>query len=119
MSQQHFKFLSDSQWNFIFTLMNWAPPLQRGTPRTDLRKIWNSIFYVLTHGCRWADLPSTSHYAHRATSHRWLVRWSKEGIFDRVFSGLLQKAVTSGNVDLSTLLVDGSFSPCAWRRRKR
>lgn len=119
MVQKHFKFLSDSQWELIYSLMNWNPPLQRGTPRTALRKIWNSIFYVLTHGCRWADLPVTSLYAHRATSHRWLVRWYKEGVFDRVLSGLLQRGLATGNVDLSALLLDGSFSPCAGRRRIR
>ena len=58
MSQQHFKFLTNSQWELIFSLMQWESPLQRGIPRTDLRKIWNSILYILTHGCRWADLPA-------------------------------------------------------------
>ena len=119
MTQKHFKFLTDSQWELISSLMQWEPPLQRGIPRTDLRKIWNSILYILTHGCRWADLPAfPTIYAHRATAHRWLSRWYKEGIFDRVLSGLLRKGISSGKVDLSTLLVDGSFSPCAGRRRK-
>jgi len=120
MSSKHFKLLSDSQWKIIFSLMNWKPPLQRGTPRTDLRKIWNSILYVLTHGCRWADVPFSPVYAHRATAHRWLVRWYREGVFDRVLSELLQEAMEKGKIDLSTLLVDGSFSPCTrrWRKRK-
>lgn len=118
MSRKQFKSLSDPQWELIFNLMDWEPPLQRGTPRADLRQVWNSILYVLTHGCRWSDIPSSPLYAHRATSHRWLVRWYKEGVFDRVLSSLLQKGLSSGNVDLSALLVDGSFSPCARRRRK-
>ena len=116
MTQKHFKFLSDPQWELITNLMDWKPPPQRSVPRTDLRKIWNSIFYVLTHGCRWADIPNNTMYAHRATSHRWLSRWHKEGVFDRVLSGLLQQGISSGLVDLTALLVDGSFSPCAGRR---
>lgn len=116
MSKKHFKFLSDAQWKLLSNLMNWTPPLQRGIQRTELRKIWNSIFYVLTHGCRWADIPVSSQYAHRATAHRWLSRWYKEGVFDRVLSGLLQQGISTGIVDLSALLVDGSFSPCAGRR---
>jgi len=119
MSKQHFKFLTDDQWELIFSLMQWEPPLQRGIPRTDLRRIWNSILYILTHGCRWADLPSSDKYAHRATAHRWLSRWHKEGVFDRVLSGLLRRGISSGKVDLSALLVDGSFSPCTRRRRER
>ncbi|HEU64763.1 MAG: hypothetical protein KR126chlam4_00965 [Candidatus Anoxychlamydiales bacterium] len=58
MTQKHFKFLTDSQWELLFSLMQWDPPLRRGIPRTDLRKIWNSILYILTHGCRWTDLPA-------------------------------------------------------------
>lgn len=118
MSQKHFKSLTEDQWKLIFNLMDWMPPLQRGMQRTDLKKIWNSIFYVLTHGCRWADIPQSSLYAHRATSHRWLARWYKEGVFDKVLSGLLQYGIQVGIVDLSTLLIDGSFSPCSWRRTR-
>lgn len=36
--------ISENQWNKIKELMNWSPPLERGTQRTDLRRIWNSIF---------------------------------------------------------------------------
>ena len=38
MTQKHFKFLTDPQWELIFSLMQWEPPLQRGIPRTDLTK---------------------------------------------------------------------------------
>ncbi|MBS0648065.1 MAG: hypothetical protein JSS10_02435 [Verrucomicrobia bacterium] len=38
--------LSEAQWYKIQQLMNWSPPLVRGTQRTDLKKIWNSIFYM-------------------------------------------------------------------------
>jgi len=40
-----------------------------------------------------------------------LSRWYKEGVFNQVLSGLLRKGLSSGKVNLSTLLVDGSFSP--------
>ena len=44
--------------------------------------------------------------------------WYKEGVFDRVLRALLEKGISIGKIDLSTLLVDGSFSPCTRRRRK-
>ena len=106
-----FQGLSDQQYQTILSFMNWEPPLQRGTPRTDLRKIWNSIFYILIYGVRWEDLPNNPLFAHRATAHRWLLRWQKEGVYDRVLSCLLKKAARDGRIDLSTLLIDGSFSP--------
>jgi len=31
--------LSDKQWKLIQELMDWNLPLQRGTPRRDLRKV--------------------------------------------------------------------------------
>ena len=39
--------------------------------------MWNAIFYILTRGCRWVDLPQDQKYAHRATAHRWLLRWQR------------------------------------------
>ena len=38
-----FQNLSDEQWQLIERLMNDVFPLQRGTPRSDLRKVWNSF----------------------------------------------------------------------------
>ena len=36
--------ISENEWNKIKELMNWSPPIERGSQRTDLRRIWNSIF---------------------------------------------------------------------------
>ena len=66
-----FHHLSDQQWSLISSLMNWKLPLERGTPRSDLRKVWNSIFYILTHGCRWIDLPKDlDYFVPRSTAHK-------------------------------------------------
>lgn len=112
-----FNFLTDDQWNLINMAMEWKPPPERGTPRSDLRKVWNSILYILTRGCRWSELPDNSHlYAPRSTAHRWLQIWSHQGVFDKVLSFLLQAAMEQGLINLSQLAVDGSFSPRGrWR----
>jgi len=116
---EHFTHLTDIQWNTLKELMNWTPPLQRGIPRADLRKVWNSIFYVLTRGCRWADLPRDFVvYTSKSTAHRWLVILKREHVLDRVLSGLLQVGLSEGKIDLSQIAVDGSFSPRAWRRER-
>ena len=113
-----FKKLSTEQWQLIHSSMNWSPPLERGIKRTSFRRIWNSILYILTHGCRWIDLPKKECYAKRSTAHRWLKRWQKEGVFEKVLNELTRIAKKNKKVDLSTILVDGSFSPCTGRRRK-
>jgi len=40
-----------------------------------------------------------------------LSNWQKTGVYDRVLSGLLKRAAQEGKINLSTRLVDGSFSP--------
>ena len=52
-----FQELSNEQWKLIYSLMDLKLPPERGVPRSDLRKGWNSLLFVLTRGCRWIDLP--------------------------------------------------------------
>ena len=109
--------LSDSQWSLICKSTHWTPPPVRGVPRADFRKIWNAILYVLTRGCRWADLPKDPKlYCSKSTAHRWLLILKKEQVLDRVLSQLLLKGVREQKIDLSQVAVDGSFSP--WTRRR-
>ena len=113
-----FSQLSDKQWKLIHEFMNWKPPLERGTPRSDLRKVWNSILYVLSHGCRWIDLPKDPNlYVPKSTAHKWLKQLQEAHIYDRVLSQLLQKGVSLGKIDIQQIAIDGSFSPCPRRRQ--
>ena len=112
-----FSQLTDEQWNLIQSLMNWEPPLQWGTPRSDLRKVWNSIFYILVHGCRWIDLPyDPNKYVPRSTAHKWFKQLEEAHVYDRVLSGLLQRGFQVGKIDIKQIAVDGSFFPCTRRR---
>jgi len=107
-----FQCLSDEQWQLIQSLFDHTLPPERGTPKSDLRKVWNSILFVLTRVCRCIDLSiDPSLFVPRFTAHKWLKQWSIEGVFDKVMSGLLQVAISQGKVDLSQIAVDGSFSP--------
>src|SRR5262245_38380010 len=107
---ESFRHLSDDQWSLVLSLMDWAPPLERGTPRSDLRKVWNSLFFILIHGCRWIDLPKDDQYfVPRSTAHKWIKQLSINGVLDRVLGGMLELAIRRGAVDLSQLSVDGSF----------
>ena len=114
-----FQALTDQQWTLILDLMELQLPPERGVPRSDLRKVWNSLIFVLTRGCRWIDLPrDPTVFVPKSTAHDWLKRWSLTGVFDKVMSGLLQLALKRGLIDLSQVASDGSFSPLA-RRRSR
>lgn len=116
---KHFTHLSDNQWETINRLIDWTPPLQRGVPRADFRKIWNSILFVLTMGCRWSDIPiNRDLYCSKSTAHRWLGIFKKAHVFDKVLSGLLQAGIASKKIDLSQVAIDGSFSPRTWWRQR-
>ena len=52
-----FRELNEDQWTLIQELMGWSPPKERGKPRTNFKRVWNAILYILTQGCRWEDLP--------------------------------------------------------------
>lgn len=111
--------LSDKQWKCIESLVNWSPPPVRGGPRSDFRKVWNSILFILTRGCRWIDLLRDPNvYCSKSTAHRWLILFKKARVFDRVLSGLLQIGIAEGKIDLSQVAVDGSFSPGSWGRKR-
>ncbi len=117
-TSKKFTELIDDQWSLVQSLLNWEPPLERGKPRSDLRKVWNSIFYVLTKGCRWTYLPEDKDlYVPRSTAHDWLKKWKNTGVFDSVLSGLLEIALEKGLIDLSQISVDGSFFPFTRRRK--
>ena len=112
---KNFTCLSEAQWRTIKELVNWTPPPQRGVPRADFRKIWNSILFVLVRGCRWVDIPKDpALYCSKSTTHRWLVILQKAHVFDKVLSGLLQAGIAEKKIDLDQIAIDGSFSPRAW-----
>ena len=118
MSKKFIK-LKDSQWETIHKLMDWTPPPERGIARSDLRKVWNSIFYVLSNGCRWIDLPiDPTIYVPKSTAHKWMKQFEELKIFNRVLAGFLRRGLKEKKIDLTQVSVDGSFSPCT-RRRKR
>lgn len=114
-----FSGLTNEKWSRIEALMNWQPQCkERGTKRLDFRKIWNSILFVLTTGCRWKDIPKNEMFVPRSSAHRWLKRWEEEGVLNRVLTGLIAIAIDEGKVDWERLIVDGTFS-LGPRRRKR
>ena len=65
-----FKPLTDEQWELILKFMELDLPLERGVKRSDLRIVWNSIFFILRTGCRWIDLPQDRElFVPRSTAH--------------------------------------------------
>lgn len=61
-------------------------PLAHGVPRVDDRRVVSGIIYVIKHGLQWKDAPKG--YGPHKTLYNRFMRWSRLGVFDRIFAAL-------------------------------
>jgi transposase len=55
-------------------------------PRVDDRRVISGIVFVIRNGLRWRDAPKD--YGPHKTMYNRFVRWSRMGVFDRIFAAL-------------------------------
>ena len=65
-------------------------PVLRGLRRVDDRRVVSGIVYVIRHGLQWKDAPRD--YGPHKTLYNRFVRWSRLGVFDRIFAALVAEA---------------------------
>ena len=90
--------LTDEEWALLEPLM----PKARKSARTDDRRIVNAIFYVLRTGMPWRDLPER--YGPYTTAYNRFNRWSRRGIWKRIFDTLAAKSRDSLHLIDSTIV---------------
>jgi transposase len=61
-------------------------PLAHGVPRVDDRRVVSGIVYVIRNGLQWKDAPKK--YGPHKTLYNRFMRWSRLGVFDRIFAAL-------------------------------
>jgi len=61
-------------------------PLSHGIPRVDDRRVISGIIHVIKRGLQWRDAPAE--YGPSKTLYNRFVRWSRMGVFDKIFAGL-------------------------------
>ena len=61
-------------------------PRSRGLARVDDRRVISGIVYVIRNGLQWKDAPSG--YGPHKTLYNRFVRWSRLGVFTRIFAAL-------------------------------
>ena len=79
--------LDDAAWAAIEPLL---PRNQPGARRVDDRRVISGILQVLKSGCRWKDCPAT--YGPPTTIYNRYNRWSRRGIWMRIFASLVAAA---------------------------
>ena len=61
-------------------------PLSHGIPRVDDRRVLSGILFVIRNGLRWRDAPRD--YGPHKTIYNRFIRWSRMGVFNRIFAEL-------------------------------
>ena len=89
--------LSDEQFNRIQPYF----PRSHGVPRVDDHRVVSGIVFVIRNGLRWRDAPRE--YGPHKTPYNRFIRWSRMGVFDRIFASL---AGQSGKPD--RLIIDAT-----------
>ena len=64
-------------------------PLSHGIPRVDDRRVISGIVFVIRNGLRWRDAPRD--YGQHKTIYNRFVRWSRLGVFNKIFAELARK----------------------------
>jgi transposase len=80
--------LSEKQFNRIKPYF----PLSHGVARVDDLRVLSGIIYVIKNGLQWKDAPKS--YGPHKTLYNRFMRWSKMGIFNRIFAELAGKEET-------------------------
>ena len=65
------------------------PIVARSVPRVDDRRIISCIIFVIRNGLRWRDAPAA--YGPPKTIYNRFIRWSRMGVFNRIFAALAAK----------------------------
>ena len=83
--------MSDLVWLSEAQMRQIAPhfPLSHGVPRVDDRRVISGIIFVIRNGLRWRDAPKD--YGPHKTIYNRFIRWSRLGVFNRIFSSLAAK----------------------------
>ncbi|WP_422927490.1 transposase [Singulisphaera sp. PoT] len=77
-----------------------------GRPRVGHRTVLQVMWFVLTAGTRWEDVPEELGCS-GSTAHRRLRAWEEAGIWDRLHADLLRLLREAGDLELDTVIVDG------------
>ena len=85
-------YLSESQLERIKPFF----PRSHGAPRVDDRRVVSGIIYVIKHGLQWQDAPGE--YGPHKTLHNRFVRWSRLGVFNKIFIELANEPPFDGSL---------------------
>lgn len=79
-------------------------PVERGNVSMEVLNFLNAVLYVAENGCKWRRLPER--FGNWHTIYTRMNRWSKKGVWDRVFARLQQEGILQ--VELKVVSLDST-----------
>ena len=79
-------------------------PVERGNVSMEVLNFLNAVLYVMENGCKWRRLPER--FGNWHTIYTRMNRWSKSGVWDRLFARLQQEGVLA--VELTVVSLDST-----------
>jgi transposase len=79
-------------------------PVERGNVSVEVLTFLNAVLYVAENGCKWRRLPER--FGNWHTIYTRMNRWSKGGVWDRVFARLQQEGLLE--VELKVVSLDST-----------
>jgi transposase len=73
---------ADAADRAVFSILPWVA-------RVDDRRVISGIIFVIRNGLRWRDAPKD--YGRHKTIYNRFIRWSRLGVFNRIFAQLASK----------------------------
>ena len=89
----HHVWLSEDRFARLEPLL---PNKPRGVPRVDDRRVISGIIHVIRGGLMWRDAPAIC--GPPKTLHNRFIRWSRIGVFDRIFATLAGASAATDTV---------------------
>jgi len=103
MSTRHA--LTDEQWELVRPLIPFTRA-RTGRPPKDPRLMLDGIFWILSTGAPWRDLPER--FGPWQTVYHHFRRWRQQGVFARILDALQVKLDERGLIDWELWCVDGA-----------
>ncbi|MFT9417978.1 IS5 family transposase [Acetobacter sp.] len=101
--------LSESQMERIRLFF----PLVHVMLRVDDRHVLSGIVYVIRNGLQWKDAPKA--YGPHKTLYNRFIRWSRLGVFDRIFVAQTEQAGCSKRLIIDATHLKAHRPPCSKR----
>ena len=77
-------------------------------PRVDDRAVLDGILWIMRTGAPWSGLPER--YPPRATVHRRVQQWCRDGTLRRIWERLVEDLDRRGKINWEETFIDGSFA---------